>query len=194
MYNYSYNEYMNNLLGYNTQMNRNSIYNNMIEPYENENFFTYQQTDKELEDCYPDIYKMVYPMVCKACLYINEEITPDLVERITNDIYENLEQEENPNENRNEEIKMNYNNIQNSKNIKQTSKNTQIENTKTEKRQRNFLLNDLIRILVLRELIGSGRRPPRHMFPQRPPIQPRPPIQGGNFPPPPRPRNDNLIF
>ena len=158
MYNYDYNEYMNNLLGYNMPMNRNSMYNTPIEVYENENIFTYKQTDKELEECYPDIYKIVYPMVCKACLYINEEITEDLVERITNEIYENLEQDETPEETRTSEVKINYSNVQNNRMIRHSVKNMKLENNREEKRQRNFLMNDLIKILVLRELIGSGRR------------------------------------
>lgn len=179
MYNYDYNEYMNNLLGYNIAMNRNSIYNNTIEPYENENVFTYQQTDKALEECYPDIYKIVYPMVCKACLYINEEITEDLVERITNEVYENLEQDETPEEIRSAEVKINYSNIHNNRMIRDSQKNIK-ENKIEEKRQRNFLLNDLIRILVLRELIGTGRRLPRPIFTQRPSMNTRNPMQVEN--------------
>lgn len=53
---------------------------------------------------------------------------------------------------------------------------------------RNNFLRDLIRILILKEIIGGGNRP----RPPMPPHPPRPPFPGGSggrppFPPP-RPR------
>ncbi len=173
MYNYSYEEYMNRLLGY--PMKTRNINANVIEPYEEENDITYYQTNHKLEEFYPDIYKIVYPMICKACLFVHEEITEELVERITNEIYENLEQDENPEEKRSAQVKVNYSNISNHRNIRYANQNTRMEdfnkvNTKEETRQRNFLLNDLIKILVLRELIGNGKRQPRS------PIVPRTPM------------------
>ena len=68
-----------------------------------------------------------------------------------------------------------------------------IQNNTT--RQRNTGLNDLIRILLLRELIGRpgfpGFRPPRPP-PPPPPRPPRPPMRPpmGPGPRPPRPRGD----
>ena len=160
MYNYSYEDYMNNLLGYNMN-NRNNMYmmnQPMIEPmYEEENVFTYAQSNSELEECYPDIYKIVYPMICKSCLYVTEEITPELVERITNEIYENLETDEAPQEKRGAEVKINYSNIRNNRNVGQYNRNIHEDTEKEAKRQRNIFLNDLIKILVLRELIGSDK-------------------------------------
>lgn len=178
MNNYSYEEYMNNLLGSCMPAQRNMVVNTM-EPYEEGNaFITYSnQANNELEECYPEIYKIVYPMICKRCLYINEEITEELVERITNEIYENFEQEECPEETRSAQIKVNYSNIRNNRNIRYAPRNDKNNNETEGKRQRNFLLNDLIKILVLRELLGTGRRPPRPFpFPRpgRPPM-PRPP-------------------
>lgn len=178
MQNYYYEEYMNSLLGY--PMGTRNVNTNIMDAYEENNSITYNQSDHALEECYPDIYKIVYPMICKACLFINEEITEELVERITNEIYENLEQEEIPEEKRSMEVKVNYSNLPNNRNIRYANQNTRIENLKEEKtvetRQRNFLLNDLIKILVLRELIGRGKRPPKRPMPQRPPMPPRPPI------------------
>ena len=49
------------------------------------------------------------------------------------------------------------------RNIRYTNNNLE------EKRQRNFLLNDLIKILLLRELTGENR----------PPVPPRPPMGPG---------------
>ncbi len=149
MYNYSYEEYMNNLLGYNTNNMRNDTYANpnMVEEYEGVS--TYNQEDSQLEECYPDIYKIVYPMVCKACMYVNGNITEELVDRLTNEIYEAVESDEIAEETRNVTMKVNYSNIQNNRNIIRTARNEHIEIPKEEKRQKNFLLNDLIRILIL---------------------------------------------
>ena len=75
-----------------------------------------------------------------------------------------------------------YNNLKNYRNYRNIPR---IEESKVhrETRQRNYLLNDLIRILVLRELIGSGRRP-QCPIPPRPPRPPRLP-RTEEFPPPP---------
>ena len=160
MYNYSYEDYMNNLLGYNinTRNNMYAIPMN-IEPNEDENaYIEINETKKnELEECYPEIYKIVYPMICKSYLYVTEEITPELVERITNEIYENLETDEVPQEKRGAEVKINYSNIRNNRNVGQYNRNIHEDTEKEAKRQRNIFLNDLIKILVLRELIGSDK-------------------------------------
>ena len=66
--------------------------------------------------------------------------------------------------------------------------NTEITNETLEDRQvgaRNNFLRDLIRILILKEIIGGGNRP----RPPMPPHPPRPPFPGGPggrppFPPP----------
>ena len=172
MQNYSYEEYMNSLLGY--PMGTRNVNANIMDTYEENNSITYNQSAHALEECYPDIYKIVYPMICKACLFINEEITEELVERITNEIYENLEQEEMPEEKRSAQVKVNYSNVPNNRNIRYANQRIRTESIKEENcietRQRNFLLNDLIKILVLRELIGRGKRPPKRPMPPRPPI------------------------
>ena len=130
-----------------------------IEPNEDENaYIEINETKKnELEECYPEIYKIVYPMICKQCLYVTEEITPELVERITNEIYENLETDEAPQEKRGAEVKINYSNIRNNRNVGQYNRNIHEDTEKEAKRQRNIFLNDLIKILVLRELIGIDK-------------------------------------
>ena len=68
------------------------------------------------------------------------------------------------------EIKNALDNNLNIKNLGVFSDNIiSMEIPKEEKRQRNFLLNDLIKILILRELLGRGRRPPRPFPHNRPP-------------------------
>lgn len=155
MNNYSYEEYMKNLLG-NNIYNQRKINVNTVELYDDNTYNN--QENSELEKCYPDIYKIIYPMICKRCLYINEEITEELVERITTEIYENVEKDEYPEEARSEQIKAIYRNGRSNKNMRYMYRINEENNQLEEKRQKNLLLNDLIKILVLRELLGTGRR------------------------------------
>ena len=184
MYNNPYEEYMRNSLGYNWMPNMNMMNmnqaNSMNEMYETEEC-TCNQTS--VEDMYPEIYKIIYPMVCKACMAVSQNVTEDLVSRITNEIYVNVEHMEMFNETRSSSISVSP---QVSKNVKGDSINNKISsssnnssNVRQETRQRNPLLRDLIRILVLRELIGNPGRP-----------RPRPPFRlpyGGGFGPGSRP-------
>lgn len=175
MYNNNpYEEYMRNSLGYNGGPFINMNPNNYI--YEDENFITYNQLN--IDNMYPEIYRIIYPMVCKACMNVSENISEDLVSRITNEIYLNLENCETVQENRN--TQPNNITVQNNKNNKTDMTNNRVSsntnstsntiNVRQENRNRNPLLRDLIRILVLRELLGNQGRP-------RPPF--RPPFGGG---------------
>lgn len=179
MYSNPYEEYMRNSLGYNQMpsMNMNQM-NPMMEMYESEGNFTCNQTN--VDDMYPEIYRIVYPMICKACMAVNENVTEDLVSRITNEVYTNVEHMEVTQENRSAATNISTQTNKNLKNDSLNNRTTSVSNIRQETRQRNPLLRDLIRILVLRELIGNPR-PPR---PQRPPF--RPPF-GGGFGPGPRP-------
>lgn len=183
MYNNPYEEYMRNSLGYNQipMMNINQI-NPMTEMYEAEGNFTCNQTS--VDDMYPEIYRIVYPMICKACMAVNENVTEDLVSRITNEVYTNVEHMEVGEENRSSTSNIN---TQPSKSVKsdslnRTTTNSSVSNVRQETRKRNPLLRDLIRILVLRELIGNPGRPPRPRPPFNPP--PRPPFGPGPGPRP----------
>ena len=193
----SYEEYMNSLLGkkYNMEMkttNNNDIINDEMENIEeiisnetdiNEDNITYYLENKDYEDFYPDIYKIIYPVIYKKCINLNEEISKDLLDNITNEVYNIVEKEEN------EKYvnKLNYNNYKNYRNFRHINKSEDIYIEKNETRQKNFLLNDLIKILVLRELIGNGKRKPCPS-PHRPPINP---IPGNIIPPPIPPRPNN---
>ena len=168
MYNNPYEEYMRNSLGYNQMpmMNMNQMNMNYMMPemYEAEGNYMCDQTS--VEDMYPEVYRIVYPMICKACMAVNENVTEDLVSRITNEVYLNVEHMEISQETRSSAISVSP---QSSKNIKSDSLsnkissnvNNNLSNTRQETRKTNPLLSDLIRILVLRELIGNPGRPPR---------------------------------
>lgn len=145
MYNQTYEEYMRNVLGYipsNREMeytdgNDANMYYDMPTSY-----VTNSNGLSNVESLYPEIYKIVYPMVKKACNNYGREISEENVERITMEIFTNVE------------VDMNQE-------VRETTENKKVEaksdSKLAENRNRNFLLKDLIRILVLRELIGENK-------------------------------------
>ena len=83
-----YEDYMREVLGYtaihnscNTCGNNSNYYNNMQMP----NYSMKETLD--IEQMYPEIYKAINPMVCKMCDENTEQITEDLVSRMTDKIY-----------------------------------------------------------------------------------------------------------
>ena len=177
-----YEEYMNNLLGI---RNENSNYDLDFKKYDNnynydynymqsQNMFQNRGND-ELETLYPETYKIVYPMVKKVCMQNTKPITQELVDNMTNEIYYALEDNEMANVREKEDI------------------GKAKENRTEDKRQiRNNNLNDLIRILLLRELLGRPGFPIRPRPPVRPPRPPmRPPMGPGPRPPRPGMRTYN---
>ena len=171
-----YEEYMRSVLGY-QPMNNYNTYDMNYDDWEMSNMYTMPRVNnvqiQELEDCYPEIFRIVYKMVQKACSQNTRPFTRELVDSMTDEVYFAIEDRDMV-ENRDKDEKM--------------AKSTE----KTENRQtiiRNTRLNDLIRILILRELLGRpgipgfpGGRPPRP--PMRPPRPPMRPPMG----PPPRPQ------
>lgn len=175
MYNGSYDDYIRSILGYPSY---NSNYENEYE-YEN----TYSSRASELEDYYPEIYKIVYPMVTKVCENCREPFSREVIENMTDEIFSTLED--------NSEIRQQENrNISNtSKEVKTTfkepiNKDKKVENRGENRQFRNRNLRDLIQILIIRELLnrpgfpGPKPRPPRPPFPPNRPggPNPRPPI------------------
>lgn len=156
-----YEQYMRNVLGY--QAMNNNTYDMYYDNWDMSNMASmYNIQMQELENCYPEIYTIVYPMVQRVCSQNTRPITRELVDNMTDEIYYAIEDKEML-ENRSKEEK---------------GEDRQI--------RRNTNLNDLIRILILRELLGRpgipGGRPPR-------PIPPRPPMRPPMGPPPrPQPR------
>lgn len=171
MYYQSYEEYMRDVLGYPREA-ANSTYNNFYE-LEPRNM---EMQDTDVEDLYPEVYRLVYPMVCKACTQYRGEITEDLVSRLTDEVYSNIEIE---NEVRGEE-KQRQETRTTSTNKTSTSSaksESNIKTSETRHSRQNNTLRDLIRILIIRELLRQ-RRHGRPQFPGRPPFpgNPRPPM------------------
>lgn len=190
----NYEEYMRSVLGYSPYVDRNYTYTNsqedMYNNYMNMSETPNMQPTQNLTEFYPEIYKIIYPMVCKACnVNSNREVTKDLLEQITDEIYRNVEPEEQQTTSR-ADVQLKNGDVINP-NAKEPEQQTR------ETRQNNFLLRDLIRILLLKEWERPNRPPIRPPFPPgggRPPMGPGPGMPPPNRPPrppmgpPPRPR------
>lgn len=188
MYNETYDEYIRSILGY-PPMNS---YNNSYQDFNNQNNYE-TRTDMELEKCYPEIYKIVYPMVTKRCNDVRANLTNDDIENMTDEIYYALEERN--------DIRLNINLTNDVRTTETTNSQmtvadkkpevklseTTSSSEKRETRQTNRGLRDLIKILLIRELLNRRRRPhhPRPPMPgpgPRPPMRPpmRPPFGQGN--------------
>lgn len=208
MYNETYDNYIRSILGYPT---RNQFEQYNYEPqeyqeYRNPTFNTninISGNNVELENSYPEIYKIVYPMVTKKCDNMRgETITRDDIENMTDEIYYALEAK---NETRvNINLTNDVNNVRtaNSTGISSSNHSTnvsRIENRKAdikisktagennEERQFNSGLRDLIQILLIRELLNRRRSPFRPPMPNPPGPGPRPPMRPPFRPGPGRP-------
>lgn len=159
--NISYEEYMRTVLGYNP-----GYMDCMQDTYQFGEYYVLPnceqcysqpiQINQDLEKLYPEIYVKLYPTVCKKCSQCTDKFDEEILERMTNEVYDTIYVEVRKDE-------------------------------KRETRQRDNALRDLIKILILRELIGSGfPRPPRPPFPGPGPRPPHPPFPGPG-PRPPRP-------
>jgi hypothetical protein len=188
----NYEEYMRSVLGYSPYVENDYTYTD-----EQEDIYAYSNDvmpnaqAQDVTPFYPEIYKIVYPMVCKVCnMNSSRELTKELLEQMINEIYSNIEPEQ--------EVESTVRNQAPLKNgdVRNPNAKEPIAPAK-ETRQTNFLLRDLIRILILREWGRPGRPPMRPPFPGgRPPMGPggpgniQPPRPGPGRPPmgPPRPR------
>ena len=203
MYYQNYEDYMRSILGYPIQeqnlfSNTYSNYNNMEYEYATQ----MPRYSKEILDLYPEIYKIVNPMVCKLCEANTKPITKELLEQMTEEIYLNIESDPSEYVSQVVNVKVNLpnqeekrqNNINSPKVTTLKKENRVEEKTRTENRQmlRNNTLRDLIKILILNRLLGGNMRPPRPR-PPRPPFPMRPEINP--IPPRPQPRSEqNNLF
>lgn len=179
MYYQNYEDYMRSMLGYPNQ-NRMEM-PTYITP---DDYYMEEETKDNIENyenMYPEIYRIVYPMVCKACDDNTKPITEETINEMTNIIFSNLE----PNsEQINVKMELKNGDVRNPNAKQEMSKETRQNNT----------LRDLIRILLIREVLKRkhGRPPmrPRPPFPGGPGRPPRPPFPGGmvRIPMPPHPQ------
>ena len=135
MYQETYEEYIRNILGYPNY--NNNIYENSYNTGEYRN----QEQDLELEMSYPEIYKVVYPMIEKACSDNVKPVNAQLVEELTNEIYSSIE----------------TNNREASKDNKELNSFNREPRREDRQFRNNSGLQDLIKILLIRELLRKTR-------------------------------------
>ena len=186
MYENDYEEYMRSVLGY---PNNNNTYHQPTS-------FPYRNTINEInyDDLYPDIYKILKPMIKKICDNPNyRSITNETLEAMTTEIYNNIESDINlvninittsPNSSeltREAEKSKNINN--NTRNTVNANKVSSSSNKEvTRQCCGNPTLRDLIKILILNQLLNNNaNRPPRPPVPPRPPIMPYPPFRDTSY-------------
>lgn len=181
MYYQNYEDYMRSVLGYPIQQNTYEM-----DRYEEEinNTMLYRNT-KELEECYPKIYRIINPIICEVCDKYKGVSFKNDIENLVEEVYQkiiiNNEVLVKINiENRNiEKTENKLNNIK-TNSIKTSSMEPVKQTREIENRQRrpndNQLLRDLIRILIINRFLGGGS------FLERP-LRPRPPFPGPGRPP-----------
>lgn len=184
MYNETYDDYIRSILGYPPMRS----YEDNFQEYRNQNVNTNSintVSDMDLESCYPEIYKIVYPMVCKKCDSVGMNVSNDDIQNMTDELYLALEGRA--------EIQLNINlgnEVRNSETAnanmiktadrKPNVKISESSSDKRETRQMNTGLRDLIQILLIRELLRRrrpGERPGRPPMPRPPMPGPRPPMR-----------------
>lgn len=263
MYNNVYEDYIRSMIGRNSQnlhndyfncgnnmfdsnMFDNSAYknyefqNNVINSQMPNNGYFANSSELNLEECYPELYRLLYPMIQKVCMKCTRSLNKEVIDEMVDEVYINFAGDEGEttqininlsndvrsskdttinNMNNNKEAVINNvrsssvikNNNTTSKVITSKVNNVPSSNTTVSRldrsvdetredrqfRQRNPILNDLIRILILRELLGrpgGNFRPPFGRPPHMPPHN-RPNDNFPNFPNRPnqgRPRENRM--
>ena len=90
MYYQNYEDYMRNILGYSTNNNHNMV-NNYTNTMYDDYLYNMPRYSSEILDLYPEIYKIINPMVCKICDSNTKPITKELIDKMTEEIYLNIE-------------------------------------------------------------------------------------------------------
>ena len=128
-----YSKYIMSILGYQNSQNNICGNNNMNNCNYNQNIFNLKNQENNIEEYYPEIYKVVYPMIRSACNKNNLSISAETIEKITNDIYFAIEAGKE------------------STTINVKNENTKTVKFETDKTQRSSYLKELIKILLIRE-------------------------------------------
>ena len=91
MYYNDYEDYMRSVLGY-SNTNDNTYCNNCNYSmnYNDMDYNNYRNSVSNIEHMYPEIYKIINPMVCRMCDNNNQPVTEYLIEQMTDEIYDNV--------------------------------------------------------------------------------------------------------
>ena len=179
MYYQNYDDYMNSMLGVNR-------YDSDLDyTYDRKMYDDFEYHD--LNELYPDAYKIVYPAVCKECIRNNQRgFSKSTIEEMVDRVYYQVQDSEIfTNEVREEKRNSDS---KGGTLAGSTSSNMNKNEKETRGTMNNNLLRDFIKVLLLRELIGN-----RPNWNCRPGQNCRPPYPGPGwpgrppFPPPNRP-------
>lgn len=185
MYYQNYEDYMRAVLGYPIERRENYI------PIEQSyNFESRLTNTKELEECYPEVYRIINPIVCEICNKYNGNYTKDTINIMVDEVYKRISLNNEISikinlDNKTQEKEIHRNNLKTGINNRilddNIRKNVENENNRQIRPNNNPFLNDLIRILILNQILNGGgffpERPPRPRPPVRPPMPPdRPPF------------------
>lgn len=109
------------------------------------------QSCEDLERMYPDCYRVVFPMVVASCatVNINMPITEEMLNTMTDDIYDRAVADGRINIDINVEVES-----------REGDDSRQLPNRPRRPRRRNGNFRDLIRILLLREFLRRRQRFP----------------------------------
>lgn len=182
MYYQNYEDYMRAVLGYPQERREEYV------PCEFEQGYYYENrlaNTKELENCYPQIYKIINPVVCEVCGKYRGEYTKESVDMLVNEVYKRISMNNEVNikvqiDNRSQEKDANRNiapcnctgvntlksngSVNCNKNNDESKRNTEEENNRQIRQNNNQFLNDLIRILLLNQILGGGGFFPRKAY------------------------------
>ena len=155
----NYEDYMQTVLGYNANPSTYGYNYNVPNTYREAEMFNSVQENpnmQEIKKLYPEIYRVVYPVVQKVCTKRNmPTVTEEMISEMVEEVYGVIEPGDDIVEQG--EAPLRNGDARNPR-AKETRQQTQ------SGRRNNRTLRDLIRILILRELFGE--RPDR--FPGRP--------------------------
>lgn len=113
---------------------------NIYSPYHN-SYEPMQKNIKEIENMYPEIYKILYPVIQKTCSQNNRPISENVLDELTDNIYNIIETDNT------------FNSSDTISNIINEKNSTQDNNR--ENRKNDTCIKDLIKILLIRELISK---------------------------------------
>lgn len=175
MYYSNYDDYMNSVLGYN-RYEQDYNYDRMM----NSNYSEYH----DLSELYPEIYKSIYPAVCRECSRSNYRggFSKSTIEEMVDRVYNSIDKSDFLQDELRGEIKENEKKVAISSgtgSISSTNNSNKsdlrfLENEKeTRGRMNNNILRDFIKVLLIRELIGNrpnwNCRPGQNCRPPFPP-------------------------
>lgn len=173
MYYQNYEDYIRSILGYPVMTSNDKYQNNIQNTYHYDYVSKTPTYNKDLLNLYPEIYKIINPMICKICEANTKPITEELLNQMTDEIYlnfesDNLSNEANEISNREKAQRKNNKNFQTNTSVvhKEINKELNRDNKsdkEIESRQSkvfgNPILRDLIKILILNQLLYGNSRP-----------------------------------